>query len=89
MKKLIVFIMAIVLALTLILVGCNTNSLTENEALALALEHCKTNYDDISVTYNEDREVWLVGFWEDNAKIAAQTITIDKEGEVVSISWAE
>ena len=61
----------------------------EDEILSIALEHCKTNYDYTDITYFEDREVWEVGFWENNAKIAAQTITIDKEGNVVNVWWAE
>jgi len=28
--------------------------------------------------FYEDREVWEVGFWENKAKIAAQTITINR-----------
>ena len=57
--------------------------------LKIALEHCKTNYDYTDISYLADRGVWEVGFWENGAKIAAQTITIDKDGNVVNIWWAE
>ena len=68
----------------------STEKLTnEDEILRIALEHCKTNYDYTEIMFYEDREVWEVGFWENKAKIAAQTITIDKEGNVVNVWWAE
>ena len=57
--------------------------------LKIALEHCKTNYDYTYISYLSDRGVWEVGFWENGSKIAAQTITIDKDGNVVNIWWAE
>ena len=87
MKKLIAFVLALIF--TLGLVGCNSNSSPEEEILSIALEHCKTNYDYTDITYIDDREVWEVGFWENNAKIASQTITIDKDGNVVNVWWAE
>ena len=88
MKK-ILFGIALVLICLLSLMGCETNSLSEYKILRIAREHCKTRYDYTEITYLEDKEVWEVGFWEKNAKIAAQTVTIDKEGNVVYIWWAE
>lgn len=87
MKKLIALVLALICVLSLI--GCDTDSLSEGKILRIARRHCKTRYDYTEITYLEDKEVWEVGFWQKNAKIAAQTVTIDKEGNVVYVWWAE
>lgn len=65
-----------------------TRAAKENAQTA-ALEHCRTSYDFIDVTYNIYRQRWYVEFWETGAKIAAQTVVIDKAGHLTNVLWAE
>ena len=63
--------------------------LTETDVEQIALEHCKHNYDYVETTYDSDNKKWQVGFWENGAKLAAQTVTIDSEGNLLGTWFAE
>ena len=95
MKKIIAIILLAVLLLGVVVCTqtdyvLNPSKYTdEEEILNIALEHCKTNYDYTEIDYISDSELWEVGFWENGAQIAAQTITLDKDGNVIYIRWAE
>ncbi len=75
-------------AIALVLSMTNT-VLTETDIERIALEHCKHNYDYIETTYNADQERWQVEFWENSAKVAAQKVMLDKEGNLVGTWFAE
>lgn len=65
-----------------------TQAAKENAGKA-ALAHCNTSYDFIDVAYDIYRQRWYVGFWETGAKIAAQTVILDKAGHLDYDLWAE
>ncbi len=65
------------------------DTLTETDVEQIALEHCKHNYDYVETTYDSDNKKWQVGFWENGAKLAAQTVTIDSEGNLLGTWFAE
>lgn len=68
----------------------NSNKLIENnEIVTTALEHCKTNYDFIDTTYDSVNEKWIVEFWESGAKLPAQRVFLDKNGNVINVWFAE
>lgn len=70
-------------------VAANATSAAKENILNTALEHCKTNYDYTDISYNFDSDKWCVEFWENGAKIAAQWVTLDKDGNVLSVSYSE
>ena len=70
-------------------VAANATSAAKENILNTALEHCKTNYDYTDISYNFDSDKWCVEFWENDAKIAAQWVTLDKDGNVLSVSYSE
>ena len=55
----------------------------------IALEQCKVNYDYIKTEFNHTEKRWSVEFWENTAKVPAQTILVDTEGNVTAIWYAE
>ncbi len=63
--------------------------LTEADIEQIALEHCKHNYDYIETTYDTDNKKWQVEFWENGAKLAAQTVTLDSDGNLLGVWFAE
>ena len=68
----------------------NSNDLIEdNEIVNIALEHCKTNYDFIDTTYDSVNDEWTVEFWETGAKLPAQRVVLDKNGNVLNVWFAE
>lgn len=70
-------------------VAANATSAAKEKILNAALEHCKTTYDYTDIKYFFDSDEWYVEFWENEAKIAAQSVTLDKDGNVLSIRYAE
>ena len=70
-------------------VAANATAMAKENALNIALKHCKTNYDYTTIRYNVDANEWDIEFWENEAKIAAQSVTLDKDGNVLSIRYAE
>ncbi len=68
----------------------NSNvSIENNKIVNIALEHCKTNYDFIDTTYDSVNDEWTVEFWETGAKLPAQRVVLDKNGNVLSVWFAE
>lgn len=65
------------------------NSIAQSEIEAIAIAQCKVNYDYIGIEFDDAEKVWKVAFWENDAVIAAQTITIDSAGSILSILYAE
>lgn len=65
------------------------NSIAQSEIEAIAIAQCKVNYDYIGIEFDDAEKVWKVAFWENDAVIAAQTITIDSAGNILSILYAE
>jgi len=63
--------------------------LIETDIEQLALEHCKHNYDYIETTYDTDNKKWQVEFWENGAKLPAQRVTLDSEGDLLGTWFAE
>ena len=63
--------------------------LTEADIETIALEHCKHNYDYIETTYDADNKKWQVEFWENGAKLAAQRVTLDSNGNLLGTWFAE
>ena len=57
------------------------------KTLTNALQQCNTNYDYTEIAYDRDEEAWKIGFWENGAAIAAQTIMINET--ILHIQWAE
>lgn len=70
-------------------VAANATSAAKENILNAALKHCKTNYDYTDIRYIFDDAKWHVEFWENDAKVAAQRVTLDKDGNVLGISYAE
>ena len=64
-------------------------AISQTEAQEIALNECKVNYDYIKAEFDTDKNAWNIGFWEDNAQIASQTILIDTTGKVLGIGYAE
>ena len=63
--------------------------LTKTDIEQIALEHCKHNYDYIETTYDSDNKKWQVEFWENGAKLAAQRVTLDSDGNLLGTWFAE
>ena len=63
--------------------------LTETDIEQIALKHCKHNYDYIETTYDTDNKKWQVEFWENGAKLAAQRVTLDSDGNFLGTWFAE
>ena len=63
--------------------------ISQEEAEEIALEQCKVNYDYIRTEFNHTEKRWSVEFWETTAKVPAQTILVDTEGNVTGIRYAE
>ena len=63
--------------------------ISQEEAEEIALEQCKVNYDYIRTEFNHTEKRWSVEFWETTAKVPAQTILVDTEGNVTGIQYAE
>lgn len=70
-------------------VAANATAMAKENALNIALEHCKTNWNYTTIKYYFDADEWDVEFWENAAKIAAQRVTLDKDGNVLRIRYAE
>lgn len=64
-------------------------TISQDEAEEIALSECKVNYAFIETEFDANNNVWEIGFWEDNASIASQTILIDATGEVLAVRYAE
>ena len=67
----------------------SNDSIEDNEIVNIALEHCKTNYDFIDTTYDSVNDEWTVEFWETGAKLPAQRVFLDKNGNVINVWFAE
>ena len=67
----------------------SNDSIEDNEIVNIALEHCKTNYDFIDTTYDSVNDEWTVEFWETGAKLPAQRVVLDKNGNVLNVWFAE
>ena len=65
------------------------DTLTETDIEQIALEHCKHNYDYIETTYDTNNKKWQVEFWESGAKLAAQRVTLDSDGNLLGTWFAE
>ena len=63
--------------------------LSQEKVEEIALEQCKVNYDYIKTEFNHTEKRWSVEFWENTAKVPAQTILVDTEGNVTAIWYAE
>ena len=70
-------------------VAAEATSNAKENALNIALEYCKTNYDYTTIRYIINEDTWEILFWENEAKIASQQITLDKSGKVLGICYAE
>ena len=64
-------------------------SISQAEAEEIALEQCKVNYDYIRTEFDHTEKRWSVEFWENTAKVPAQTILVDTEGNVTGLWYAE
>ena len=64
-------------------------TISQTEAEEIALTERKVNYDYIKTEFDADKNAWEIGFWEDTAQIASQTILIDTVGKVLNIGYAE
>jgi len=67
----------------------SNETLTEADIETIALEYCKHNYDYVETAYDADNKKWQVEFWENGAKLAAQTVTLDSEGNLLGTWFAE
>ena len=65
------------------------DSIAQSEVEAIAIAQCKVNYDYIGVDFDDAEKVWKVGFWENDAVVAAQTVTIDTAGNILNNLYAE
>ena len=65
------------------------DSIAQSEVEAIAIAQCKVNYDYIGADFDDAEKVWKVGFWENDAVVAAQTVTIDTAGNILNILYAE
>lgn len=65
------------------------DNIAQSEVKAIAIAQCKVNYDYIGVDFDDAEKVWKVGFWENDAVVAAQTITIDTAGNILNTLYAE
>ena len=64
-------------------------TINQTEAQEIALNECRVNYNYIKAEFNTDKDVWEIGFWENNAAVAAQTIVVDTTGCILSVYYAE
>lgn len=69
--------------------GTADNPISQTEAEETALAECKVNYDYIKATFDATQNTWEIGFWEDNAVIASQTIVVNNAGNILNSWFAE
>lgn len=63
--------------------------ISQAEAESIALAECKVNYDYIETVFDENKNAWEIGFWENETVIAAQTAVIDMTGNILDMWYAE
>lgn len=64
-------------------------TVSRNEAEEIALAECRVNDVYLETEFDADGHVWEIGFWEDGAALAAQTVFIDAVGNVLGTDYAE
>ena len=69
--------------------GLPIETISQTEAEEIALAGCKVKYDYTETQFDAASNAWKIEFWEDNAATAAQTITVDAAGNIVSSWFAE
>ncbi len=63
--------------------------LTTEEIKEIALRICQGKHDYIEAYYDVGKKEWVVGFWENGATFALQTVFLDADGNVLQIRFAD
>ena len=63
--------------------------LTTEEIKEIALRICQAKHDYVEAYYDVGKKEWIVGFWENGATFALQTVFLDADGNVLQIRFAD